>query len=156
RRLDLNSPASSLVLRKATGQAPHMGGVRTRVGSPEYEVLRRWIAAGAPLDAPAPIKSLSVTPAERVAKPAEKNRLPALAKFANGSTEDVTAYCSFEARDPVLATIAPSGEVTALAVGDAALVVRYRGHPAMSRVLVPRPGKDITAGAHPNNFIDKH
>jgi hypothetical protein len=156
RRLDLHSPASSLILRKATGQAPHMGGARTRVGSAEYEVLRRWIAAGAPLDAPAPIKSLSVTPAERVAKPGEKYRLRVEACFADGTKEDVTAYCSFEARDPALAKVAPSGEVTALAVGDAALVVRYRGHPAMSRVLVPRPGKDITAGTQPNNFIDRH
>ncbi len=45
RRVNLTDPAASLLLRKATGQAEHGGGVRLRADSAEYEVLRKWIAA---------------------------------------------------------------------------------------------------------------
>ena len=46
RRTDRLNPAGSLLLMKATGTVPHEGGQRFAVGSPEYEILRRWIAAG--------------------------------------------------------------------------------------------------------------
>ena len=42
-------PDASLLLLKATGQVSHGGGKRMDVGSPEYEILRRWIAGGASL-----------------------------------------------------------------------------------------------------------
>src|SRR5206468_656962 len=50
RRLCLTEPATSLLLRKGSGQAAHQGGKRLQPGGSDYEVLRRWIAAGAPLD----------------------------------------------------------------------------------------------------------
>ncbi len=52
RRLNLLEPDASLLLLKATGQVAHQGGKRMSVGSPEYEILRRWIAAGAAADPP--------------------------------------------------------------------------------------------------------
>lgn len=94
RRLNLADPAASLLLRKATGEAEHGGGVRLRRDSFEYGVLRRWIAAGAPIDAPARVKELRVTPAESVAKPGDGYPLKVEAVFTDGRTEDVTAYCS--------------------------------------------------------------
>src|SRR5262245_65769478 len=73
RRVNLSDPAASLILRKPTGQAEHGGGVRLRVGSFEYEVLRKWIAAGAKADEAAlsRVKELKVSPAEHVTKPGE-------------------------------------------------------------------------------------
>ena len=50
RRLNLTDAGASLLLRKATGQAEHGGGVRLRADSIEYELLRKWIAAGAKAD----------------------------------------------------------------------------------------------------------
>jgi len=50
RRLDLAHPDNSLLLLKATGRVAHQGGQRLAAGGPDYEVLRRWIAAGAALD----------------------------------------------------------------------------------------------------------
>src|SRR5690606_9955042 len=46
RRTDPASPGESLILKKATGQIPHEGGVRFSVRSTEYAVLRAWIANG--------------------------------------------------------------------------------------------------------------
>ena len=43
-----SSPADSLILLKPTGVVAHEGGKRFDVGSREYGILRRWIAAGCP------------------------------------------------------------------------------------------------------------
>src|SRR5206468_263255 len=73
RRVDFHTPESSLLLLKATGQASHGGGKRTDVGSADYQTLRRWIAAGAPLDAleKSRVTRLHVTPADHLAKPGQ-------------------------------------------------------------------------------------
>src|SRR3954453_3825953 len=46
RRVDPHRPEQRLVLQKPAGQVPHEGGLRFPVGSPEYDILRRWIAGG--------------------------------------------------------------------------------------------------------------
>src|SRR5205823_4485910 len=48
RRVFLASPGQSLVLKKASGQTAHGGGVRLPPGSRDYETLRAWIAHGVP------------------------------------------------------------------------------------------------------------
>src|SRR5687767_8914595 len=47
RRTDPMDPDGSLILLKATAQVPHEGGRRFGKDSPEYGILRRWIAGGA-------------------------------------------------------------------------------------------------------------
>jgi hypothetical protein len=156
RRLNFLDPAASLVLKKGTGQVPHGGGSRLRVGSDDYETLRVWIAAGAVADdaAPARLKRLEVSPAERVAQPGESYRVKVEAEFADGSTEDVTAFCLFESLDRAVATVDRAGVVTGVGVGDAGLMVRYRAQPAAARVLVPRPGTNAFPDVTPINFLD--
>lgn len=158
RRVNRNDPARSLLLLKATGQVDHGGGVRLRPGSFEYQVLHRWLAGNAPLDAFAPseIKELHVTPAERVARLGESYRLHVEAQFADGTTEDVTTYCSFHSLDTATATVDASGEVAAQLSGEAALIVRYRAQPVMARVLVPRSMPSPSFDIQPHNFIDTH
>ena len=48
RRLSSIRPESSLLLAKATGTIPHVGGPRIRPGSVEYETLLAWLKAGVP------------------------------------------------------------------------------------------------------------
>src|SRR6201993_3424970 len=48
RRIFFSSPDESLLLRKATGRAAHGGGKKLDPDGWEYQVMRRWIAAGAP------------------------------------------------------------------------------------------------------------
>ncbi|WP_020469581.1 DUF1553 domain-containing protein [Zavarzinella formosa] len=158
RRLNLLAPEASLLLQKGTGQISHGGDIRLRVGGPEYEVLRQWIANGARADeaSPARIKELRVFPDEHVAKPGETYRLKAEAIFADGSAEDVTAYCSFESHDRSVAVVDATGLVTGKGVGDACLMVRYRAQPVSARVLVPRPVAGDFSEVKPSNFIDNH
>jgi hypothetical protein len=158
RRINLVDPAASLLLKKATGQAEHGGGVRTQVGSPEYETLRRWIAAGAPIDAESKsqVKELRIAPAQRSAKPGESFAVKVEVAFADGTTENVTAYCSFTSMDAAAASVDANGTVTARSPGEAAIIVRYRAVPALARVVVPRPAPIEAVNAKPNNFIDIH
>lgn len=154
RRINLVEPTASLILRKATGQAEHGGGVRLQSDSADYAVLRKWIESGAKSDANTAAE-LRVTPGEQIAKKGETFKLKVEASFG-GKTEDVTQYCSFESLDNGVATVDASGTVTGKGVGDAAIIVRYRAQPALARVLVPRPDSGAFPDVKPNNFVDTH
>src|SRR5438067_1263025 len=64
RRVNPLEPARSLILLKATGQIPHEGGTRFSIGSANYQILLKWIEAGADRDpASTPtLQKLEVTP----------------------------------------------------------------------------------------------
>jgi hypothetical protein len=158
RRLSLTVPKDSLLLQKATAQVRHEGGKRMEVGSREYEILRRWIAAGAPLDPPGPsrLATLRVTPAEHVGKTGDRYRLRVEAYFADRSIEDVTPLCTFETLNSQIAVTDRNGEVQVQGSGDTTLVVRYRGDTAIAQVLVPRSDSGAFPEVKPNNFIDTH
>lgn len=47
RRVNLIEPNKSLLLRKPTLAVPHGGGQKLDIGSPDYQLLADWIAAGA-------------------------------------------------------------------------------------------------------------
>ena len=158
RRVNLLSPDASLLLLKATGAAPHEGGKRMAVGSPEYELVRKWIAGGARIDKldASRVTKLTVEPALRTVKPGERYSLKVMATFADGSTEDVTALCSFEAVNKELARVTPGGQVEALGVGDTALVARFRAEPVVAMLVVPRVGWEPFPDVKPVNLIDTH
>jgi hypothetical protein len=158
RRLNFQNPDASLLLLKATGQVSHQGGKRMTVDSPEYRILRDWVAAGSPSDdvERSRLKELRITPAAHTVKPGESYALKVEAKFADGSSEDVTALCSYDSLDSQVATVTTSGAVTASGVGDTALIVRFRAEPAMAMVLVPRPSSEPFPEIKPNNFVDNH
>lgn len=158
RRLDRLNPDASLLLLKATGQVTHQGGKRTTVSSPEYQVLRHWIAEGAKLDSldRSRVTHLRVSPAEHTVKPGETYRLRAEASFADGTIEDVTSLCSFETLDPAVAMVGSDGQVKVRGTGEAALTIRFRGEPALARLVVPRQAAWPFPVVKPHNFIDRH
>jgi hypothetical protein len=158
RRLNLNNPENSLLLLKATGQAAHQGGSRMAKGSAEYTILRNWIAAGAQLNAidKSVVARLSIMPDLKTLKQGEGYPLRVTATFADGSSEDVTALCTFEPVNKELARIDASGKVQALGVGDTPLIARYRSEPAVALLVVPREGKEPFPNVAHVNFIDKH
>lgn len=157
RRLDRMSPEQSLILQKATGRVPHGGGKLVERDSFEYHILRNWIANGAPLHAgdSQRVVELQVTPREQTLKPDEKYQLAAVARFADGTAEDVTRLCSFQSLDENIATVTRRGEVTAENIGDASLVVRYRDEPTAVAVLVTRGPVESFPNVKPHNFVDE-
>jgi hypothetical protein len=158
RRLNPFSPEDSLLLLKGTGKAVHEGGARMPAGSAEYQIVRNWIVAGAKIDKldASRVIELTVEPPLRNVKLGERYTLKVTAAFADGSTEDVTAFCSFEAVNKELARVTPAGQVEAIGVGDTALVARYRAEPVVALIVVPRAGPEPFPDVKPVNLIDKH
>lgn len=158
RRLNLHDPDSSLLILKATGQAAHVGGARLRRGSSEFAIVHNWIATGAQLDAidQSLVARLSITPDQKTARQGERFALHVSANFVDGTAEDVTSLCTFEPANKELARIDPSGQVGALAVGDTALIARYRAEPVVALLVVPREGKEEFPNIAAVNFIDQH
>lgn len=130
RRIIPADPTASLLLKKPALQVPHKGGQRLTAASPEYALLATWIAAGAPEGSPheATPVSLEVLPRGRVlAKSGETQRLVALARFSDGTTQDVTAQATFVSNDEAVATVDGTGRVTAAGSGEAPILVRWAG-----------------------------
>jgi hypothetical protein len=158
RRVDLMNPEQSLLLQKATGRVPHGGGKLIEIDSPEYRILRDWLVAGAALHEGESQRTveLQVSPREQTLKPGDKYQLTAIAKFTDGSTEDVTALCSYQSLDANTATVNRRGEVTAQTVGDVSLVIRYRDEPSSVVALVTRGENGSFPDVKPLNFVDEH
>lgn len=157
RRVNLGDVDASMLLLKPLGDISHGGGKLIERGSPEHEVMRRWLAAGAKLDPldQSRVQQLAVTPARQTLKMGEKVSLRAEVTFGDGTTEDVTALCRFDAVNRDVVAISASGEVSATAVGDTAIVVRYGAEPTVAMVMVPgEPISFPSVTAH--NFIDDH
>jgi hypothetical protein len=158
RRLDVEQPDDSLILLKATGRVPHGGGKRTGVGSTDYQVLRRWIAAGAPLDdvARSRVTRLAISSSELVLTAGESRRVQVTATYADGTSADVTLLCRHETNDQEVATIDASGTIRGQRVGDTVAVIRYGAEPVLVNLLVvPGEGRKPFPEIKPHNFIDE-
>ena len=162
RRINLASAEASLLLRKGTGMVPHGGGQAIAYGSLGYRRLLRWIGEGAHLDrgVAAPVVRIEVTPGSRTLRrqPDQHTltqQLRVMAYDADGNERDVTAESAYETNAPTIAEVDPDGRVHASGVpGEAAILVRYLQHIAVSRIAVPRESSDFVRPPV-NNFVDK-
>lgn len=161
RRLNLSAPEESLLLQKGTARIVHGGGHVLSVGSPEYEIIYRWIAAGAPPDdfEASQVVALELTPSQQTISQGTSYQLHAVARFADGTKEDVSKLCRFESLDRAVATVDRKGRVTASGIGDTTIIVRYRSEPAAALVMVPRSGGEpwnVTPALAEQSLIDRH
>ena len=159
RRINSADPDQSLLLLKATTQLAHEGGLRFRKDSPEYDILRRWIAAGAIDDnATAPkIAKLEVTPTERIViEPASEVQLNARATFSDGTVRDVTSLTVYEPASTAV-KVSHDGLVTRDGPVETTILVRYLNqHVPVRLAFIPaRPGF-AWHKTPANNFIDDH
>ena len=158
RRLFFASPAQSLLLKKATGQVPHGGGVRIQPDSAEYKTLRDWIEQGAPLTTPAdsPLVSVQVQPARAVVQRGDQQQLTVTATYENGTQRDVTRLALFESNDRAMASVSEHGLVSIDTIpGKVAVMVRFQGAVAVFTAAVPL-GSDVQELPPTNSFVDKH
>ncbi|MDP7016973.1 MAG: DUF1549 and DUF1553 domain-containing protein [Pirellulaceae bacterium] len=158
RRTFVGDASRSLLLTKATGQVPHGGGVRLALGSPEYNKIRDWIAAGVPIGDPeAPrVARIEIHPAERILDFSAEQQLRVIAHYSNGRTEDVTAIARYQSNNEGLADVDESGLVlVGEAPGQVAVMATYMGAVDTFQALIPR---SETIAEYPRlaerNFID--
>ena len=157
RRVNLLNPTDSLLLKKPTMTVPHGGGRRLEVGSTDYQILTSWIAAGAPeprADAPK-VTKIVVTPTGRVGQMGLKQQLRVEALTSDGKRRDVTAWARFDSMDDVVVKVTPTGMVTAIGKGQAAVMVRFEGQAEISTFLVPYADSVDLTGWQNNNYVDE-
>ncbi len=141
RRLDRVHPEASLLLQKGAGLVRHEGGARFGRDSWQYQVFREWIRQGAVwTQGSGEVVELKLSVPEYVrCDQGQTLQLTVRAKFSDGSEEAVTAFCDYRVADDAIATVSPSGVVSALRPGDTGLAVLYRGQVRAVRILVPTP-----------------
>lgn len=150
RRISPASPHRSLLLTKGTGEVPHGGGARLEPDSYEYRLLWRWIAQGTPYgDLAAPsVENIEVFPANRRLAPGQSQQLSVLARYTDGTIEDVTAAAVYESNDPSMAEVSSTGWVeTQQLVGDVAVMVRFQGHIGVFNADIPFPAERPSDGS---------
>ena len=143
RRVRLDSPRESLLLKKATGGLGHGGGVRLERGSTGYTVIESWLAAGAPSSKQVgrDVTRLLVTPGETILSVGAKVPLTVRAVYADGTSENVTTLALYDTLDDAVVQVDTAGVASIRASGIAAIMVRYRGQVAAARLGAPFPGK---------------
>lgn len=157
RRVMLSSPTKSLLLLKGTATIPHGGGLKLDEHGPAYQRIVRWLAAGAPREVAdeQPVVAIEVEPQHARLSAGRTQQLRVTAIDALGSRRCVTVEADYVSGSPHIADVDVRGLLQASDVpGEAAILVRYQGHVAVSRVVLPR--KDSVVARPPErNFIDR-
>jgi hypothetical protein len=168
RRISPAVPHRSLLLTKGINEVPHGGGQRLDPDSYEYRLLWRWVAQGAPYgDASAPsVASIEIFPKSRRLALGESQQLSVVAKYTDGSIEDVTPAAVFESNDSSMAEVTPGGWVQLNhLVGDVAVMARFQGHVAVFNADIPTAASSNSLAAgmpaelrlpEPRNLVDIH
>jgi len=159
RRLDPMEPERSLILLKPTTEIAHEGGLRFKQGSEEYDILRRWLAAGMPNDSTgAPkLNHLEVVPSEEVLlAPDSAVQLHARATFSNGAVREVSSLAVYEPAS-ALAKVSHDGLVQRQGDGETTVLVRYLHCqvPVRLAFVAARPGF-VWKQPPAHNYIDEH
>jgi hypothetical protein len=157
RRLFPASPERSLLLMKGAGTVPHGGGKHLEVGSFDYNLIARWIAQGMPYGATnAPsVAGIEVFPKERTMARGADQQLVVMARYTDGTLEDVTQSALYEANDKDMARTDSMGRVTFLdQPGDVAVMVRYQAKVAVFQATIPL-GAPVDKLPAPRNFVDE-
>lgn len=139
RRIDRAEPAMSLVLTKPTTAVPHRGGRRMTVDSLHYQVLSEWIAAGAPgpSEADPRLEELTVMPDRLVLEQDSVQPLIVLARYSDGTVEDVTHWARFTSSADAVARVNADGLITVTGPGEGAVTVSFGSQIVIARMTVP-------------------
>lgn len=162
RRIFAAAPEFSLLLRKASAQLAHGGGKRLEAGSPGYDVLHRWIAAGLPRTPADTAKLLNITidPAERILTAGGEQQLLITAHYSDGAACDVTHLATFQSNESPIAAVDSDGLIKAGPLpGEAAVMARFMEQFAVCNISIPLAGSvppELYARLPRDNFIDGH
>jgi hypothetical protein len=158
RRVFPTAPDESFLLQKASGRAPHGGGVRIKPFSAEYNLIRRWIAEGlpyGPADDPM-VERIAVSPTSRVVSPDAFQQLIVTAWFDDGTTRDITHVAEYKANQPDMCDVDHHGRVHVKdRTGTTSVMIRFQEHVSAFMATVPlgKPTPNLPA---PANFVDRH
>ena len=157
RRFNRSEPSQSLMLLKPTQGVPHEGGFLFDEESRYYKVLEQWIAEGCQYKPDAArvtgIEIYPPTPLLQLRH--DQQQLIVIAKYADGTTRDVTREAVFDTSNFEVATVSKQGLITAVQRGEAAALVRFEGNYAAApiSILGNRDGYEWTPQPE-YNYVD--
>ncbi|MEI6164282.1 MAG: DUF1549 and DUF1553 domain-containing protein [Planctomycetota bacterium] len=158
RRIDLGDPIGGLLVQKAVGGVPHTGGKRFALESALAATLVRWISEGAPDDSAVvpQLVGLDLYPPEAILDDSgTRQRLVAVARFADGTDRDVTDLCWYGSNNDSSAKVSPNGIVTTNNRGEAFIMARYQTITVgMPLVIIPKDLSFSFSEAIGNTWID--
>jgi len=158
RRTNVASPDDSLMLLKATGAVPHVGGQVTPPGSNYYNTIRKWIAEGAQLNlSDARVESIKILPENSVIQNiGGHQQVRVVATYTDGATKDVTTEAYIDSGNTEVATSVAGGLIHAIRRGEAPLLARYEGAYAATTITIMGNRDGFQWREMPaNNPIDK-
>ena len=143
RRVNVGAPATSLFLRKATGDLPHGGGRKIENGGLWYARVLRWLKEGALLDEPLELETSRIEIFPSTAKMLHDSgqQLQVFAIDSDGTRRCVTREAEFISNATDVAEVDSDGLVQVSTVpGEAAILARYRGQVSVARIRLPQLG----------------
>jgi hypothetical protein len=159
RRVNVESPETSLILAKARGDVPHEGGVRFRRNTLSNDILTNWIRQGTPDDLADTnhVVGVRLVPDKLVLRPGQRHRVQMIAEYSDGSSRDVTRLGIWTANNDRYAAVDDEGLVRAGDAGETAVVGRFERTFAAAGVLVLEPNdKFVPTPVPQDNLIDKN
>ena len=158
RRVDLQKPRESLILKKPTFAIPHGGGQVLETNSEEYGMLLSWLQQGGRANTQGVrLTALELYPQERVlVGSGSGHRLVAVGRLSDGTTRDMTRDVRYQVGDPGVVEVSSRGTLTAQGPGLTSVSARAMGRVATSQIGVVESlaAADYTV-PQGNNFIDE-
>ena len=138
RRFDRVRPERSLFLLKPTAAVPHEGGQALVPGSHDYETVLAWARDGARHDAQgARVARIEILPSDAtIPTLGGSQQFAILATYSDGRRADVTAHAFVETNDTEVTAVDKRALVTGLRRGEAAILARFEGQYAATRLYV--------------------
>ena len=158
RRVNLENPAESLLLKKPTFAVAHGGGHLMTEESEEYETLYRWLEQGARFDdGGARLTRLELYPRQRVlVGGGASQQLVVMGRLSDGTTRDMTGQVRFLAADETVAKVSSDGAVSAAGAGLTSVMARAMGKVAASQIgVIEKPAGPDYPAVEANHFIDE-
>lgn len=154
RRVDLEQPEKSLLLRKPTFAVAHGGGHVIEESSDEYRIMLEWLRQGARRNSSGPrIVRIEVQPRERILAPGAQLQLAVRGYLSDGSTVDMTRQVRYAVNDEAVVAVSSAGGVTAKGRGLTVVMARGVGKAATAQFIVTGAAP-VTATPAATNFID--
>ena len=161
-RINLENPGQSLILKKATLQTPHEGGLRIEKESKDYSTILEWIQKGAHYEdsagssaASVKVVRLEVEPKEALMQKGEFHNFIVTAHLSDGSSEDFTSQVRFESKQGEVAEVMSQGIVKAFNPGETTILVRGVGFEVRSDIGVVAEWISDYPEVPKVNFIDE-
>lgn len=159
RRVNLQNPEESLILRKPSFAIPHGGGKVLPQDSEEYRILLNWLKQGAQRSTNAVrLTKLELVPVKRVLEgKGFQQQAVVIGRLSDGTTRDMTREVRYSTNDDTVVTLSPEGKIQAVSPGLTTVTARAFGQVAAAQIgVAARLDSTDPVNLTPVNFIDVH